>query len=113
MPAPTSLPTASGSRISSIPQRKNFGSQSRWGLARNELNFSRAQSNLASDLVNALGESDPEFRAALLGDPGAQEAISTIFENLSEEAVAATAEAFSLLKDEVLVDVLSLLAGFL
>src|SRR3954468_8074390 len=34
MPAPTSLPTASGSRISSIPQRKNFGSQSRWGLAR-------------------------------------------------------------------------------
>src|SRR4051794_13829594 len=33
MPAPTSLPTASGSRISSIPQRKNFGSQSRWGLA--------------------------------------------------------------------------------
>src|SRR3954454_16537795 len=32
MPAPTSLPTASGSRISSIPQRKNFGSQSRWGL---------------------------------------------------------------------------------
>src|SRR4051812_17795439 len=32
MPAPTSLPTTSGSRISSIPQRKNFGSQSRWGL---------------------------------------------------------------------------------
>jgi hypothetical protein len=26
------LPTASGSRISSIPQRKNYGSQSRWGL---------------------------------------------------------------------------------
>src|SRR4051794_33659276 len=33
MPAPTSLPTDSGSRISSIPQRKNFGSQSRWGLS--------------------------------------------------------------------------------
>jgi hypothetical protein len=32
MPAPTSLPTASGSRITSIPQSKNFGSQSRWGL---------------------------------------------------------------------------------
>src|SRR3954467_7887987 len=34
MPAPTSLPTVSGSRISSILQRKNYGSQSRRGLAR-------------------------------------------------------------------------------
>src|SRR3954449_5110474 len=33
MQAPTSWPTASGSGISSIPQRKNCGSQSRWGLA--------------------------------------------------------------------------------
>src|SRR4051812_29261452 len=39
MPAPTSLPTASGSRISSIPQRKNFGSQSRWGLVVHPLSY--------------------------------------------------------------------------
>src|SRR4051812_4440555 len=32
MPAPTSLPTASGLRISSIPPKKNYGSQSRRGL---------------------------------------------------------------------------------
>src|SRR5690242_7984951 len=34
MPAPTSWPTASGSRISSIPPKKNYGSQNRWSLDR-------------------------------------------------------------------------------
>jgi hypothetical protein len=31
-PQLTARPTASGSRITSIPQRKNYGFQSRWGL---------------------------------------------------------------------------------
>src|SRR3954467_9163071 len=43
MPAPTSLPIASGSRISSIPQRKNFGSQSRWGLVSEEKTLSNGK----------------------------------------------------------------------
>src|SRR3954464_6896944 len=46
MPAPTSLPTASGSRISSIPQRKNYGFQSRWGLSHYENNYGGAVSRL-------------------------------------------------------------------
>src|SRR4051812_31251238 len=37
MLAPTSLPTVSGSRISSILQRKNYSSQSRRGLNRPQL----------------------------------------------------------------------------